>query len=140
MKLSRMSATEIKAELEKRWRDDLIVRLCMALVDYIGSLPADQLKMLTFPTLSRAVGETRIDDELMRALTILVSSRIAALDARALLVDDDQSEHELDSEELAEARATGRLIHPETGEPVPEFESRVIPFFVPSARFFAGDR
>jgi len=135
-----MSAREIRAELETRWKGDPIVRLCVAILDYMAALPADQLGMLTFRALVSAAGKERLDDELMRALTILVSSRIAALDARALLVDDDQSEHELDPQELAEARATGRLVHPETGELVPEFESKVIPFFVPSARFLAAER
>ena len=55
-------------------------------------------------------------------------------------MDDDNSEHELSPVELAEARATGLLIHPETGESVPEFEAKVVPFFVPSARFLAGRR
>jgi hypothetical protein len=68
----------------------------------------------------------------------LVSSRVAALDARGLLVDDDHSEHELSADKLADARATGQLVHPETGELVPDFESRVIPFFVPSTRLLAG--
>jgi hypothetical protein len=135
-----MSVREIKADLEKRWKDDPVVRLCIAILDYMAALPADQLRMLTFRALISAVGKERLDDELMRAMTILVSSRIAALDARALLVDDDQSEHELNPQELAEARATGRLVHPETGELVSEFESKVIPFFVPSARFFAVER
>jgi len=135
-----MSAKEIKAELETRWRDDPIVRLCVAIVDYLASLPAEQLQMITFRTLSSGVGKDHIDDELMRALTILVSSRVAALDAHALFVDEDQLEHELTPEELAQARATGRLVHPETGELVSEFESKVIPFFVPSARFLSADR
>src|SRR5262249_16309329 len=101
--------------------------------------PGDQLQMLTFRTFLEALGKDRIDDDLMRALTILVSSRVAALDARGLLVDEDQTEHELSARELADARASGELIHPETGVPVPEFEARVIPFFVPSARLRAGE-
>lgn len=94
--------------------------------------------MLTFRTFLEALGKEQIDEDLMRALTILVSSRIAALDAKALLVDDDETEHELSAAELAEARSSGQLVHPESGDLVPEFESRVIPFFVPTSRLRAS--
>ena len=134
-----MSATEIKADLYTRWESDPILPLCLRIVDFVSSLPPDQRRMLTFRSFLEAVGKDRVDDDLMRALTILVSSRVTALDARGLLVDDDNSEHELSAEELAEARLTGQLVHPETGELVSEFEARVIPFFVPSARFLAGE-
>lgn len=133
-----MGAADIKADLYSRWQDDPIVPLCVRIIDFISSLPPDQLQMLTFRTFLEALGKDRIDDDIMRALTILVSSRVAALDARGLLVDDDLTEHELSARELAEARASGELLHPETGEIVPEFENRVIPFFVPSGRFRAG--
>jgi hypothetical protein len=135
-----MSAREIKAELSARWRDDPIVGLCNAIVDYVAALPRGQAELLTFGTLSKAVGKKQLDEELIRALTILVSSRVAALDARGLLVDEDDTEHELEPFDFAKARATGLLIHPETGQPVVNFESRVIPFFVPSARFLAADK
>jgi len=135
-----MSAKEIKAELHERWRGDSITSLCDRIIDYASSLPENQVRMLTFRSFGDAVGKDGVDDELLRALTILVSSRLAAFDARALLVDDDDSEHELSAKELEKARATGVLIHPETGEAVPDFESRVIPFFVPSARLRAGNR
>lgn len=135
-----MSAEEIKAELSDRWADDPpIIRLCLRLVDFVASLPEEHARMLTFRTLSRAAGKNQIDEELLRALTILVSSRVAALDAHALLVDEDGTENELEPVVLADARASGELIHPETGEPVPEFETKVIPFFVPSARLLAGE-
>jgi hypothetical protein len=132
-----MSAGEIKAELSARWRDDPIVGLCSAIVDYVAALPADQARMLTFRTLSSAVGKENLDEELLRALTILVSSRVAALDAHGLFVDHDQHEYELGPGEFARIRATGQLIHPETGELILDSESRVIPFFTPSGRFLA---
>jgi hypothetical protein len=115
-----------------------IVPLCVRIVDFVSSLPVDQLRMLTFRSFMEALGKDRIDDELIRGLTILVSSRVAALDARGLLVVDNHSEHELSADQLAEARSAGQLVHPETGILVPEFESRIIPFFVPSARLLGN--
>ncbi len=91
--------------------------------------------MLTFRSMCRAAHKKRVDGELLSALNVLVNSTVAAFDVHALLVDEDQSEHELDAKTFAKAKATGELIHPETGEVVPEFEKRVVPFFVPSERF-----
>ena len=91
--------------------------------------------MLTFRSMCRAARKRRVDSELLTALNVLVNSTVAALDVHALLVDNDQTEHELDAKTFAEAKATGELIHPETGELVPEFEKRTVPFFVPSERF-----
>ena len=134
-----MSVSQIRAELQDRWHDDPAIELCLRIVGFVERLPSEQARMLTFRTLSQGVGIKSIDDSFMRALTILVSSRVAALDAHALLVDEDESEHEIAPEELAQARATGNLIHPETGVVVHDYESRVIPFFVPSAKFLAAD-
>jgi hypothetical protein len=77
----------------------------------------------------------QLDSELLKAITILVSSSVAALDAHAMLVDDDETEYEISIEYLSEARAVGEFIHPETGMAVADFEAKVFPFFVPSANF-----
>lgn len=134
-----MSATKIKAELSNYWASDPVVPLCMKILDFVARLPEDQSQMLTFRTLSEGVGRRMIDDEFMRALAILVSSNVAALDTHALLVDDDETEHEIDPDELGRARETGRLVHPMTGDLVADFESRVIPFFAPSAKLLSTD-
>lgn len=91
--------------------------------------------MLTYRTLVEVAGRNQVDEQLLMALNVLVSSRVEALDARALFVDEDDNEHELNTKEFAEVMRDGELIHPGYGEPVPDFESRLIPFFVPSKKF-----
>lgn len=54
-----------------------------------------------------------------------------------MLVDDDSAEHEVSMDYLSAARVEGLFIHPETGYPVEDFESKIFPFFVPSAKFSA---
>lgn len=130
-----MSVSQIKEDLNNRWRDDAVLEVCLRIVDYIAALPPPERRMLTFRAICRAARKKRVDDELLSALNVLVGSTVAALDARAMLVDEDQTEYELDPQTFAKAQATGELIHPETGEPVPEFATRIVPFFVPSERF-----
>ena len=130
-----MSAEEIKDKLKKRWGDEPTVAICFAIIDFISNTQSDQLQMLTFASLKSAAKKQEVDSDLLQAITILVSSSVAALDAHAMLVDDDETEHEISIEYLSEARAVGQFIHPETGLTVEDFESKVFPFFVPSANF-----
>ncbi|MCC0035324.1 MAG: hypothetical protein H6887_08705 [Hoeflea sp.] len=134
-----MSAEDIRNELKERWSASPAFTLCLQIVDFVEQLPADQARMLTFKTITNAIGRNKIDDELLVALNILASTRIAALDAHAMLIDDDREEHEIEPEALAKAQMSGSLVHPETGEPVPDYEEKVFPFFVPTDRFgFSG--
>lgn len=133
-----MSADDIRKELKERWAGTRAVELCFQIVDFVAKLPADHSRMLTFKTITHITGKKSVDDDLLAAINILASTRIAALDAHAMLVDDDNEEHEIEPSELASAQATGTLIHPETGEKVSDYEEKVFPFFVPTDRFAAG--
>lgn len=135
-----MGASEIRAELQRRWQESPALKVCFAILEYLERVPDEQLQMLTFGTLQEAVGKNAVDPELITALNILVSSRIAALDAKVLLIDELEDEYEISPTELSEARSSGALIHPRTGELIEEFESKLVPFFVPSESFRAAKR
>jgi hypothetical protein len=134
-----MSVDKIKEELKTRWGDEPTVAICFAIIDFMTKVPPDQLQMLTFASLKSAANKDEIDSELLKAITILASSKVAALDAHAMLVDDDEREHEISIEYLSTARASGEFIHPETGRVVEDFESKIFPFFVPSANFTSAE-
>lgn len=135
-----MGVAEIKAELSRGRTDDRIIALCFKILDFLSRTPEPDLRMLTFRTLSLVVEKKKVDSDLLTAITILVSSNVAALDARALLIDDDETEYDLSPEDLAEARISGELIHPYTGYPVHDFEAKVFPYFVPTSRVLSRDR
>lgn len=127
-----MKLDEIREEYRTRWGELSVGLVCLDIIDFIASKPVDQLRFLTFTTLSQAAGRKSIDMEVLAAVNLLTSSKLAIFESHAMLVDDDKTEHELSVEEFAEARKTGTLIHPETGEPVADFETHLIPFFVPT--------
>jgi hypothetical protein len=129
-----MSVSKIKQELREGWNEVPAAKVSLQLIDFICHLPADQRNMLTYATFLRAIGRRQIDQELLTAVGILANSRIAALDVHGMFVDED-FEHELTASELAAAQKSGKLVHPETGELIPDFEDKVFPFFTPSARF-----
>lgn len=132
-----MVADAIRRDLEDRGVNSPILKLCLALVEYVANLPADQREMLTYRTFINASGKKHLDQELMAAITILSTSSVHAFDLRGMFVDDDEREYEVSAQDIADARASGSFIHPQTGKLVPDFEAKIVPFFTPSKRFHA---
>ncbi len=133
-----MTIEELKGQVKDVWRDQPAVELCFRVLDFLGSAKKpEQLKMITFRDLVRVTGKNTVDSDLLTAVAILTNSSLSVLDARVLLVDDDDKEYEISSEDFAEARRTGTLIHPYSGSAISDFEDHIIPFFVPSVRFLA---
>jgi hypothetical protein len=126
---------QLKAELKERWSENATVELCLRILDVLDGLPDEELRMLTFASFMNAMHREAIDEELIRAVSLLANTSIHALDSRLLFIDDEEREFEIEKEELAAAKASGEFIHPESGEPVKEFEEKIIPYFVPSQKF-----
>lgn len=127
-----MTLDEIREIYRSNWGGLPVGSVCLDIIDFVASKPLDQLQFLTFTTLSRAAGKEAIDMDVLAAVNLLTGSRIAVLQAHAMLINDDDTECELSVEYFAEARRTGTLVHPETGDPVPDFEAHLIPFFTPT--------
>lgn len=132
-----MGLDHLRKELLDLWQDVPAAEICMKILDFVENTPQDQLRFLTFATLSRAAGRQGVDSDLLAAVNILAGSKLALFDVHALFIDDDETEHEVSPEEIAEARATGKFIHPETGERVSDYERHIIPFFSPNKRLIA---
>lgn len=131
-----MDIALIKKEFLERWRDDPpLATLCLQIIDFMAAQKRGELQMLTFTSFMNATGKQEIDSQLLKAIAVLVNSSHALLVTHAMLVDEEDQEYEIAPEEWADARETGHLIHPLTGMPVEDFESKVFPFFVPSQYF-----
>ncbi|MFH5923823.1 hypothetical protein [Roseomonas xinghualingensis] len=125
---------DLKSEVARIWGAAPAAKLCLKIIDFVASLPAEQVRMLTFSNLCRVVGKRAPDGDLLTAVTILVSSKIHALDTHTLFIDDNQAEHEIDPEDLRDAKLSGTLVHPVSGELVSNYEAHLVPFFVPSPK------
>lgn len=129
-----MSIEDIKKQLHDDWTGVPGFDLCLQIVNFIQETDPAELQMLTFRSFLNALNLQEVNRDLITALNILVSTNIAALDAKALFVDDNDDEYELSSEDFEQASATDELVHPDTGNIVVGARSKIIPFFVPSER------
>lgn len=130
-----MSLDDLKHEVAEGWADIPAAAFALGIIEFMGQLDDQELRMLTVPTLLRAVGCDEVNQEFLAALAILVSSTVHVLDAKAFYSEDDDEEFHVDAAELAVARRTGSLEHPTTGELIQDFESKLIPYFESSERF-----
>ena len=129
-----MSLKTITDEIGKSWPHTPATDLCIKILEFIDKSPRNNLNFLTFKSFCNAVDKSYIDESLLTAINILVSSRNPLLETHAMLVDNDETEHEISSEDFSYAQATGELIHPYSGQPVENFEEHIIPFFTPTER------
>lgn len=132
-----MTIEKLKGQLLAAWHDVPAVELCLRILDFMNNSKIEHLRMMTFGDLAKVTGKNKVDSDVLTAVSILTNSQMPILDAGALLVDDDGAEYEISLEDFAEARASGLLIHPHTGLEIADYESHIIPFFMPSERFIA---
>lgn len=125
----------LKVQIEERWGNTPATELSKQILDFLAATPPDELHLLTFSTLANAAGRASVDEDVIAAVNILAASAFAVLQAKAMFVDEDANEYELDMADLEEAHESGELLHPETGRLVRDYERYVVPFFEPNARF-----
>lgn len=130
-----MSIDDLKHEVAEGWPDIPAAAFALGIIDFMGQLDDQELRMLTIPTLLQAAGRDEISQEFLAALAILAGSSVHVLDAKAFYSEEDDEEFHVDAAELATARHTGSLEHPDTGELIEDFESKLIPYFESSERF-----
>lgn len=111
--------------------DDRMSRACTDVVEYLLSTPTENLRFITFGALSRAA-KMDTAHEVLPVAQYLSGARIHLLDTCYLLVEDDE-EYDVCSEDVLEAKRTGILYHPDLGEPVSDFEEKLIVYFALSS-------
>ncbi|WP_092166547.1 hypothetical protein [Pseudomonas sp. NFACC37-1] len=107
---------------------------CLRLVEYIYS--HDDIAHLTFTRLANIAG---LDDLLLlvQMTQYLTGASVPLLDMKFELIIEDEVFY-LESEYLDEAQRTNKLMHPEYGVEVPDYESKIYPYFVPSREVVEG--
>lgn len=127
---------DLEDEIKRKWSGDSVKQLCLMLIHYMREQPNENLQMLTYRNIGQILNISPLNEDVLRAITILVSSNIHALEMHFLFIDQRfDSEYEIDNQNIEEAKRTGIFVHPITGEEIRDYESKIAPFFVPSQKF-----
>lgn len=119
----------IEHAIANKWGTDPAVGVCHAILEYAVSKPAEESVMLTFGDFKNLVGADFDQEELQRAIAILVS-RFNALEMRLVFIDDDEGPIYLEADEQQDFIDTGKLTHPHRGVVVDGGEDRTFPYYV----------
>ncbi len=131
-----MTIGELKEEILGKWEGAPAAALSVCIIEYLASLPAEELKFLTFRSLAKATpSKMVVTAELAAAVNILTGS-LSLLDVHGLLIDEYEREYDLDDDEFAAARTTNSVVHPETGQIITNAAAHIVPYFVPTDRFY----
>jgi hypothetical protein len=73
------------------------------------------------------------DEDILIAIQYLCGYRTHLLEIRFELIEDNEEIFDIPNEEIKRAEETGKLVHPETGEFVENYQNKVYMYFVPSS-------
>lgn len=124
---------EIVQAIEECWRpSDPHFLICKALVDYFEKTDARELRHLSQASVYRIVGSRFSPDLIIESVQFLAGSYINLIDIGFELIDENDDIFELDKSDIANARRTGTLAHPNTGLPVENYEEKVFLYYQPT--------
>lgn len=119
----------IEHAIADKWGSDPAVGVCRMILHYAVSKPAQDSVTLTFGDFKKIAGASYDQEELQRAIAILVS-RYHALEMRLIFFDDNDGPIYLNPDEQRYFIETGRLTHPHNGVVVEGGEDRTFPYYV----------
>ncbi len=107
-----------------------MLRVCLAILNYVCSQPKQNLRHITFGALSRAANLQNPQD-IISASRYLIGAKVSLFIPKFQLIEDEVIE--IPVEEVAKARKEGVFYHPDRGEPVKDFESKLFMYFTLSS-------
>lgn len=119
----------IEHAIADKWGSDPAVSVCRIILHYAVSKPGEDSVMLTFGDFKNIAGASYDQEELQRAIAILVS-RYHALEMRLVFIDETDGPIYLQPDEQQDFIETGKLTHPHNGVVVEGGEERTFPYYV----------
>ncbi len=127
-----VSKQEIVKQIYEDWSLKPQSKICIAILDYLIRNNTKPLSHITYGSLRKMVGEDHDNHDMLLAIQYLCGDRTHLLEAKFELIDNDNY-FDISNFDLSEARETGQLLHPETGELIRNFEDKVFMYFQPSS-------
>jgi len=105
--------------------------ICAEILNYLLLIDIDHPLHITYGSLRKVINGNYGDSELLTAVQYLCGEGTHLLEAKFELIDNNDC-IDIPNSDLNHARATGQLVHPESGELISNFEERVYIYFQPS--------
>ncbi len=125
---------EARSSLQNR----LVRKMCEQVINFLASHRAKRLNHITLGTF---LAELKLPSDeanyrhLLEATEYLCNSQTHLLNRRFTLILPEEDDHvAVDDATMAQAFASGNLIHPKTGEPVEDFKDKLYPYFEPTVK------
>jgi hypothetical protein len=113
----------------RKWDGTPVEPLLSALVEFLLTLAEGHALTFSYSALCKAAETSMESSTFQAAVSVLVSSRSLHLLDIHYILDDGNEEYELADKDVAHARRTGKLAHPETGVVIEDYERFVYPYF-----------
>ena len=127
-----VSKQKILEQIYQDWQQKPQSQICIAILDYLVRSNFKHLSHITYGSLRKIVEKAYDDQEILIAIQYLCGDRTPLLEAKFELIDNSNY-YDISNSELNEARETGQLLHPETGELIDDFEDKVFMYFQPNS-------
>lgn len=126
-----VSKQEIIRRILKDWGDTPQSEICISILGYLSGVDSST-NHITYGHLRKVAATTPLlDQDLQAAIKYLCGERVHLLDMGFELIENEKY-IEISKSEMKEARETGTLLHPDTGELIENFEKDVFVYFKPS--------
>jgi len=114
------------------WGNEPQSQICISIVSYLHRRLENPPSHITYGILRRIIGNNYNESDFLLAIQYLCGARVKLLKPRFELIEDEEV-FELSNDEVKLAQETGLLIHPETGEQIKSFDSKVFMYFEPES-------
>ena len=102
--------------------------ICVSILDYLIRNKSKPLSHITYGSLKKIIHTNYSNQDILSAIQYLCGDRIKLLEAKFELIDNEEY-YDIPNDELNEARKTGELLHPKTGEQINDYEDKVFKYF-----------
>ncbi|NJN92427.1 MAG: hypothetical protein HC878_20055 [Leptolyngbyaceae cyanobacterium SL_5_14] len=126
-----VSKKEVLGQIYEDWGQKPQSNICAEILDYLLRIDTNRALHITYGSLRKVINGNYGDSELLTAVQYLCGERTHLLEAKFELIDNNDY-IDIPNSDLNHARATGQLIHPESGELISNFEEKVYIYFQPS--------
>lgn len=132
------TVADLKSAITGHWKDLPAATTALKIIDAIDVGEAGVRQSWRVRDILDMLGKTRLTQDVVAALAILVQSEYAIFRASAEFIDEQDRCHELSTEEFQRVLDVDTILHPVTREEITRASERVVPLFELEMDIFGG--